>query len=148
MRAKYINENFSNILKPKCDEEIWNDVEDIDINYLLQKFCRTGFLYGVKKVIEKGANINVYGDEALITASGEGYTEIVKLLLEKGANVHAEIDSPLNDAIFYRHIDTIKILLNAGADVHAHDGYFLETSKRRTDQTIYNLLVNNEFKSD
>jgi hypothetical protein len=62
---------------------------------LLINASKYGSLELIKYALEKGANIHVYDDQALRTASGEGHLEVVKYLVEQGANIHALDDYAL-----------------------------------------------------
>lgn len=53
--------------------------------------CKGGSLEVVKLLLENGANIHAYGDEALLTAVVNKHIEIIKFLLENGANVYSNI---------------------------------------------------------
>lgn len=53
--------------------------------------CKGGSLEVVKLLLENGANIHAYGDEALLTAVVIKHTEIIKFLLANGANVYSNI---------------------------------------------------------
>lgn len=53
--------------------------------------CKDGSLEVVKLLLENGANIHAYGDEALLTAVINKHIEIIKFLLENGANVYSNI---------------------------------------------------------
>lgn len=53
--------------------------------------CKGGSLEIVKLILENGANIHAYGDEALLTAVINKHVETIKFLLENGANVYSNI---------------------------------------------------------
>ncbi|MEK0336906.1 MAG: hypothetical protein QQN41_05665, partial [Nitrosopumilus sp.] len=89
MKAKFVYEAIGDILKPKSEEDIISSMGDLDSDDLLIKSTEIGFLPGVKKAIERGANVNVSNDYALRFASENGHYDVVKLLLDSGVDVHA-----------------------------------------------------------
>jgi ankyrin repeat protein len=82
-----------------------------------------GHLSIIKKLIEKGANIeqtDKYSRQTpLISAAYKEKTDVVKLLLESGANIHA-VDSRGNTAFLHAawkgNLGIMKLLLEKGAD--------------------------------
>jgi ankyrin repeat protein len=96
MKAKFIYEAIEDILRPKSEEEILSHLNKLSPNELLTTSARIGFLPGVKLALERGANVHVWNDYALLWASNRGHYDVVELLLKRGANVHAQ-----NDLVFY-----------------------------------------------
>ena len=73
----------------------------------------------VKKLIERGADVNKTGWTPLHYAATSGHLEIMNLLLEHHAYIDAESPNgttPLMMAANYGTIDAVKLLLEAGAD--------------------------------
>lgn len=73
----------------------------------------------VKKLIERGADVNKTGWTPLHYAATSGHVEIINLLLEHHAYIDAESPNgttPLMMAANYGTIDAVKLLLDAGAD--------------------------------
>ena len=60
------------ILKGPSEEEIYSKLENLKPNEVLIKSIEHGFLKGVKKALERGANIHAYVDYALRYASEYG----------------------------------------------------------------------------
>lgn len=81
-----------------------------ELNNSLIKFAEHGYLPMIKILIEKGADIHVYNDQALRWASRNGYLEIVKYLAEKGADIHANNDQALMWASEQGHLEVVKYL--------------------------------------
>lgn len=50
------------ILKPKIEKEILNAIGTLPPNKMLYSYAKLGSLEGVKKALEKGANINHHDD--------------------------------------------------------------------------------------
>ncbi|KAJ7079503.1 hypothetical protein C8R43DRAFT_1053075 [Mycena crocata] len=118
----------------------------------LQICSEAGYTAGVRALLQKGADVNVYDKHrgsTLQVASEKGYTEIVKILLEHGAEVNVENEqygSPLQAAVYWGHPEIVYLLLENGADVNAHggeDGSALEiVSTRGHTELVLVLLAN------
>jgi len=82
---------ITEILKPKSESEIWDGMTRLSTNLLLFTCARAGFMPGVKKALEKGADIDYFmdfcGKTALAAASEEGQFHVVRYLLDKNASV-------------------------------------------------------------
>ena len=79
-----------------------------------------GHLELVKKLIDRGADVNKTGWTPLHYAATNGHLEIINLLLEKHAYIDAESPNgttPLMMAAHYGSAAGVKLLLEAGADV-------------------------------
>lgn len=79
------------ILKPKTENEIWDALARLSTNLLLFTSARAGFIPGVEKALEEGADIDYFidfcGRTALAVASEEGQFHVVKYLLDRDASV-------------------------------------------------------------
>jgi len=95
----------------------------------LERATANGYLNKLKSILDTEVSSNKKY-EALMIASGKGYTDIVKLLLDKGANPNVGEGkdgygyAPLNRSTYNHHADTVKILLEKGALVD-HRSYGL-----------------------
>ena len=82
---------MTEILKPKSESEIWDGMTRLSTNLLLFTCARAGFIPGVKKSLEQGADIDYFmdfcGKTALAAASEEGQFHVVRYLLDKNASV-------------------------------------------------------------
>lgn len=105
--VKFLLESGANIHYPK-DADFFMDT--------FVKACASGLTNIVKLYLDKGANVHINDDDALIFACRNGYLDIVKLLLDKGANVHAQYNKPLLCAKNQKHEDIITLLLNRGTN--------------------------------
>ena len=116
------------LVKAGADTTIFNDVT------LLIYSAKIGDIEKVKKLIDKGVNVNAYASitnifdrnniyTALMGAVRGGHTDIVKLLIKNGADVNLEdyISSMLNSATMKGDVDIVKMLLDAGADANKQD---------------------------
>ena len=112
MKAKFVNEAMGDVLKGKSDEEIMSSLEsgDLDSDDLLIKSSGRGFLFGVKKAVEMGANVHADDDLALRRASGNGHIDVVEFLLKNGANVHGGSGASLRLASQRGHTDIAELL--------------------------------------
>ena len=73
----------------------------------------------VKKLIDRGADVNKTGWTPLHYAATNGHLEIMNLLLEHHAYIDAEspnATTPLMMAAHYGSADAVRLLLSAGAD--------------------------------
>jgi len=96
MRAKLVNENINDLLKPKSEEDIVGE-----LNYLTQEeknkklfnAAKEGNKEAIKLLISVGVNLNAKnknGETALMKASVNGNEDIVKLLIKIGADINAK----------------------------------------------------------
>lgn len=53
---------MTEILKPKTDKEIWDGINCLCANVTLIASARNGFMPGIKKALENGADINFYDE--------------------------------------------------------------------------------------
>ncbi|MEK0338517.1 MAG: hypothetical protein QQN41_13895, partial [Nitrosopumilus sp.] len=85
MKAKFVYEAMGDVLKGKSEEEIlhsMHSMKDLDPNDLLYKSAKSGFLPGVNKALEDGADVHANVDYALRLASENSHYKIVKLLVD------------------------------------------------------------------
>ena len=95
MKAKFIYESLEGYLTPKSNEDIIKNLSKLSNKEL---------------------------DEKLLTAAGNGQTDICKMLIDAGANINAKHPdnwTALHSAVLHGHTDVVKILLNDRADVNA-----------------------------
>ncbi len=92
-----------------------------NLNEQLFKAVGLSEIEEVKKLIEKGADVNVvnkYGETALHEASFWGRSDVVKMLIEAGADVNLvnrDGETALYLASRWGHSEIVKILKEAGA---------------------------------
>ena len=53
---------MTEILKPKSESEIWDGMTRLSTNLLLFTSARAGFMPGVKKALDQGADIDYFID--------------------------------------------------------------------------------------
>ncbi len=89
---------------------------------MLIKTARSGDSNEVKRLIEKGADVNAQareGGTVLMYASMEGYTDIVNLLIEAGADINAKDNegwTALTWASGEGHTEVVELLIKKGAN--------------------------------
>ncbi|KAJ6504050.1 ankyrin repeat-containing domain protein [Mycena vulgaris] len=113
--------------------------------------CEEGYIEGVRRLLECGANINLQSDlgNPLRVASWWGHTEIVCLLLENGADVSVksgEDENVLQVTVRRGHIEIVRLLLQSGVDVNAiggDHGSALQAASRQGHTEIMCLLLEN-----
>ena len=137
------NESIRDHMKPKSDEDVIKSLDGLNTfdrmkkvrqyklsndylppqeeiekelyNEMLMKSFSLGFVGGIKKAIELGADFNKL---SLSIACSDGHSDVVKFLVENGKDVN-EYDghyTPLGRAIQHGHLDTVKTLIDLGAD--------------------------------
>ncbi len=89
----------------------------------LETASRKGDLPTVKKMIDKGADVNSQEGMALSLAAENGHADVVALLLARGAKVNIKKPSniPLNLASANGHRNIVKLLLDKGANIESLD---------------------------
>ena len=110
--------------------ETEKEVQDLinnrsDLDYLLQIAMSQKNKFLVKALIEKGANVNYYGNLSYVIEEIR-CPQILKLLIDRGANVNEEypdsdgfgVTYPLDCAILDPSTQQLKILLDNGAKVN------------------------------
>ena len=78
-----------------------------------------GKLPFVKRLVEAGADVNLYGWPPLIYASFNGHAAVVDYLLKKGAEVNATTDNGSTALLFaarFGHLEVVELLLQNHAD--------------------------------
>jgi ankyrin repeat protein len=96
---------------------------------LLMQESRRGHLDNVKKLLDKGVDVNdkdKYGTTSLSLAAKNGHEEIVELLLRKGADVNVKNNAghtSLQMSARQGHTEIITLLLKNGALLHRHEKY-------------------------
>jgi len=108
--------NIKDILKPKSEEEIKSTIDSLSPIDLLIVSSKVGFLIGVKKALERGADIHILNDYALRYASRYGHYDLVEFLLKNGANVHADVEEALWWALEDNNLNIVELLLKNGAN--------------------------------
>lgn len=99
-----------------------NQVNWLEGLTLLEIAIDAGQSKSVRLLLEAGANPNfgLCGTPPLVTAAGEGRTEIAKMLIKAGAKIDAEDGSALRSAATCGHIEMVRLLIEAGANVNAY----------------------------
>jgi len=112
---------FDNFLKESIRDKMVGPSGDILFqglyNDMLTKSFQMGFLDGIKKALELGADFNKL---SLSNACSNGYSDIVIFLIENGKDVNKSDGhfTPLGRAIQGGHLDTVKTLIDLGADTN------------------------------
>jgi len=88
-----------------------------DIHHDLIKVASYGMTDLVTLLLQNGANMPSYRDDALSYAANNNKIDTVKVLLNHGANVHIGDNQPLRWAAYNGHANMIKLLVEHGANV-------------------------------
>lgn len=78
-----------------------------------------GKLYFVQRLVEAGADVNLYGWPPLIYAAFNGHTAVADYLLKKGAEVNARTENGSTALLFaarFGHLEVVELLLRHKAD--------------------------------
>ena len=106
---KLVKENINDYLYGPSEEEIENRLEKTSIspNELLEKSAEHGYLKGVQKAIEQGANIQANRYYALRAASRNGHLDVIKYLDELKPLEREIIILRVWEGLSYKEIATI-----------------------------------------
>ena len=81
--------------------------------------CQKGDLVRAKYLVEKGADVQAFGNSAIRFASKHGHLAVVKYLVENGADVQALDNLVIKEAAAGGHLEVVKYLVGKGADFRA-----------------------------
>lgn len=114
MIKKYnlFKESLLDKLKGPTEEDIWNLIKNYDPDSMLVKSCEIGYLQGVKKSLEMGADINYDNSLSLYLAVENNHINIVKYLIENGVNLEGDNNDIIKNALLSHNSEILKILLN------------------------------------
>lgn len=99
------------------------------LNMALDSAVQYGSPRAVKYLISKGADVNAYGGNVLISAARRGDLPMLALLDSVGGNIHAKNDQAFIEAAGEGHLDVVKYLVARGVDIHTrNDLAFIEAS--------------------
>ena len=150
-------------LKDMLDEKLITDINmkcPITGVTLLTVACKTGCMYMVKLLLDRGVHINIYprpgapafpnAGTALIAACDMGHLEVVKLLLLRGAdpNTVSEVKgTALMEACFQGHLEIVRMLIQYGAklntSIDGHLGTALMAACYKPHLAVVELLLEN-----
>ena len=117
-----ILENYDDLKKDALILEIFGVAKSIksynlkdyvnqnDINRMLYYSAFNGDFEVVKYLVEHGADIHAYDDEALRWSAASGHLKVVKYLVEHGANIHACNDQALKLSFKNGHTEVAEYL--------------------------------------
>jgi len=125
MRAKFTYESIGDVLRPKTQDQIVNDLSKLpqqELNSKLIEASYNGYVdIVVRLLLGAGANVdakNNWNETALIYASRNDFSEAARLLLEAGANIDAKDYNGWTALIWasrYGHVEVVRLLKKYGA---------------------------------
>ena len=115
-------------------------IDNINKQFIKASIC--GYLFVIKLLIKKGADIHFKDDMAIIYASRWGHLPIVELLIDLGANVHAQDDQAIISASDHGYLPIVELLIESGADIHAQNDIAIVYSSSQGYLSIAKLLIN------
>ena len=111
---KLVNEKLGDFLKPKSEDEIKKGLLNDEFpDRILISSANAGYLEGVKIALERGADIDAFNGDALLSAVQKMHFEIVKYLLKNGATKMQQYI--LAWAAYSGNIEIVKLLAEHGA---------------------------------
>ncbi len=143
---KLVVESLEELFELKLPGKNVNDVlnsdefKNLNPDEMLEQSATNGFKAGVKKALDRGADIHADNDYALRWAARAGHKDVVELLLNRGADVHARNDWTLRWAAERGHKDVVELLLDRGANVNEYYALLLAANNGHKD--IVELLNN------
>lgn len=129
---RVINKGYVELLKTLLNSKHLNKL-------LIYAVERANFnqLNIVELLLNEGANISAYNDQALMLAASRGHIELVELLLNRGANINAANNQVLYWAIGSGHIKVVELLISRGVNYSGA----LQTAVRNNHLKIIELLL-------
>lgn len=91
--------------------------------------------------VNKGADIRMYRDAVLITASIKGHLEVVKYLTGLGADVRTSNNAPIREASKRGYLDLVKYLVENGADFRVNNNEPVRLASEKGYLNIVNYLI-------
>ena len=112
----------------------------MDENFLITAYNNNTEI--VKLLLERGANVHVNNEQALIRALNGLNVPMIKLLLEYGADPNADNGLAWRYVILSNDTEAIKAFLDAGANVHWNNDWALKyaSTSRMSDEVVKLLL--------
>ena len=123
-RIEYVNSGKLDKKFYPSDDELNNELLKLKPQDAFDKSVQINYLNGIKKAIDRGADINIkinFGWTALISASYFGHLDVVKFLVKNGADVNIKSndgDTALIKASSKGYLDVVKFLVENGADIN------------------------------
>jgi len=105
-------ESVKLLLESGADVHVWND-------YVLEYASEKGYIEIVNLLLRHGEELHT--SKGLREAVKNGNLDIVKVLIEGGADIHAFKNEALRLAIKNNHNTITKVLVNNGADIHIEE---------------------------
>ena len=94
-----------------------------------------------KFLLQKGADIDAWQGDALISSAEHGHLDMVKFLVENGADIHARNDHAFVNASAGGHLEIVKYLVEKGADVEKRAGIALEWAELGDHKEVVDYLL-------
>jgi hypothetical protein len=137
-----LNDNGKNILKLCLDNDLLLESlfefglkRDI-INEIYLDFCRTGDLFGIRKCIYMGCDVNYEYGEGFFICVEKGYTKVCTYLLEKGIDSQSQISNIVR--LCLSDNDITSLLLNMD---HKYDFILLKAIKLNKPNFLKSLIL-------
>lgn len=110
---KSFNESIKGVLKPKSEQEIDKNSENLKPNDKLLYGCQYNSLFLVQKSLNDGADPSCLSNLPIITASGYGSYDVVEfLLMDERVDPTDRDNYAIKTAYQYKYKDIVRLLLN------------------------------------
>lgn len=130
--------NDADILRALLSLDVCICPEDINIGFLTA--VRYNNTEMVKLLLEHGADIHIYSDDALRSAVRKSYFEMVVLLLSYGANLHIRDNFALRWAANNGDHKMAALLLEYGADITCISPFAVSWARQNNDQELLTVF--------
>lgn len=111
-----------------------------DMGLLLTLAATNGNEPVVRFLVDYGADIHMFDDDAFISAAMNGHMSIINFLISVGANIHARDDDALRWAAWNGYMSLVELLVEKGADIHACNDEALRNARERGYVNIIGFL--------
>lgn len=141
---KIFTESLLNKLEGPSENDLWNYVKDFNASEMLYKSIKNDFVFGIKKAIDKGAEIE--NDDIFIALSNYSYN-VVKYLKSnfefhiKKHHINTYIIQLMED----NRLDIIKLFEDVIKEYSKDDDYIFRKSLELNKIDIFKYLLNLGF---
>jgi len=156
---RFLNNNLKQQYKALHEVNNFKLNKNIDLNQVLFKYSRLGYLLVIQYLVSIGANIHAYDGYALRWAAEYGHLQVVQYLLNppvnnflnrkhEGVNIHADNNYPFQNAAENGHLQIVKYFVSKGTNIHTLDDESLSYIIENDHLEIVQYLISIGFNTD